>query len=339
VNNRTKTHPATRRDFIAGFTALTFAGLAAPHVARAAPRTVRFGHTNPDQSHLGRGAIVFAEAVASDPVIGGVLNVEVHGNAELGDDVGMLKNCASGTLDGMICANVAMGNIVPESNVINAPFLFRNVARARSVLDGPLGAEFAELALANHLQVLAWGENGLRHITSSTPVRRPADLQGLKVRVPQSEMILGAFRALGANAGTLSATLLYEGLRTGQFQAQENAILTIEFFRLYEVQKYLSLTGHIYDPALLLCSTDLMDDLTGPQRSALIACAGKGAAATRDISDIATKASLARLKAAGMIVLDDIDVAGFIAASRPYLDSLAAKYGAERVNRLIEAGA
>ena len=152
-------------------------------------------------------------------------------------------------------------------------------------------------------------------------------------------MILGAFRALGADAGTLSATMLYEGLRTGQFQAQENAILTIEFFKLYEVQKFLSLTGHIYDPALFLCSIDLMDDLTAPQRSALIACARIGATATRDISDAASKASLARLKAAGMIVLDDIDVAGFVAASRPYLESLAARYGAERVGRLIEAGA
>jgi tripartite ATP-independent transporter DctP family solute receptor len=339
VNDKAKPSPANRRNFIAGLTGVAVTALAAPHIARAAPRTVRFGHTNPDQSHLGRGATVFAEAVASDPVIGSVLKVEVHGNAELGDDVGMLNNCVSGTLDGMICANVAMGNVVPETNPINAPFLFRDVARARSVLDGKVGAEFAELALARHLQVLAWGENGLRHITSSIPVRRPADLRGLKVRVPQSEMIFGAFRALGADTGTLSATMLYEGLRTGQFQAQENAILTIEFFKLYEVQKYLSLTGHIYDPALLLCSTDLMEDLTGPQQLALIACAKKGAAATRDISDAATKASLARLKAAGMIVLDDIDVAGFIGASRSYLESLAARYGAERVNRLIDAGA
>jgi tripartite ATP-independent transporter DctP family solute receptor len=339
VNSNAKLVHASRRKFIAGMTGLVATGLAAPPVARAAPRTIRFGHAITETSHVGRGAIAFAEAVASDPVIGSVLKIDVHANAELGDDVGMLKNCVSGTLDGMICPNVVMGSVVPENNVINAPFLFRDVARARSVLDGAMGAEFAELALAKHLQVLAWGENGLRHITSNVPVRRPADLQGLKVRVPQSEMILGAFQALGASAGTLGATLLYDGLRTGQFQAQENSILTIEAFRLYEVQKYLSLTGHIYDPVLLLCSTDLMEDLTAPQRSALIACARKGAVATRDILDSATPASLARLKAAGMIVLDDIDVAGFIAASRPYRESLAAKYGPERVNRLIDAGA
>jgi tripartite ATP-independent transporter DctP family solute receptor len=331
-------HP-TRRSFVAGLAGTAVGGLAAPHVARAAPRTVRLGHTNPDQSHLGQGAIAFAEAVASDPVIGSVLRVEVHGNAELGDDLGMLRNCASGTLDAMICANVAFGNMVPETNVINAPFLFRDIARARSVLDGAMGEEFAALALARRLQVLAWGENGLRHITSNIPVRGPADVRGLRIRVPQSEMILGAFRALGADAGTLSATMLYEGLRTGQFQAQENAILTIEHFKLYQVQKYLSRTGHIYDPALFLCSTDVMEDLTEPQRAALIACARQGAAATRDMLDVATTASLARLIAAGMIVLDDIDVAGFIVASRPYLEILAAKYDADRTKRLIAAGA
>jgi hypothetical protein len=82
-----------------------------------------------------------------------------------------------------------------------------------------------------------------------------------------------------------------------------------------------------------------MEDLTEPQRAALIACARKGAAATRDMLDVATTASLARLIAAGMIVLDDIDVAGFIAASRPYLESLAATYDADRIKRLITAGA
>lgn len=122
---------------------------------------------------------------------------------------------------------------------MNAPYLFRDADQARRVLDGPAGSDFAASSQAKALPVLAWGENGLRHITSNRPVESPADLHGLKIRVPQSEVMLGGFRALGAQAAPLAFPLLRDAIRTGEFEAQENAISTIEAAKLNEVQKYL----------------------------------------------------------------------------------------------------
>jgi tripartite ATP-independent transporter DctP family solute receptor len=313
--------------------------LAAPHIARAAARTVRIGFNSSDESVFGLGSIALAKAVAEDPVLSGVLKVEVFGASQLGDDLTMLKNCSKGTLDGMLIGSSVLSNVVPEVGIINAPYLFSSATPARQVLDGAIGAEFSALATAKGLPVLAWGENGVRHITSNRPVRTIADLKGLKIRVPQSEIMLNGFLAMGAAASPLSFSLLPAALRTGEFEAQENAIATIEAAKLYEVQKYLCLTGHIYDGLAFIASADLMEDLTEPQRQSLAACARKGAIVTRQASDSATKGGITRLRAAGMTIIEDVDIAGLQTAARSYNEGLKSKYGAARVTALLAAGA
>lgn len=327
----------SRRTLLAGMAGLAVGGLAAPHVARAAVRTVRFGHNNTDDSHYGKGSLAFARAVAADPVLAGAITIQVQGDAVLGDMLGMLRNCASGTLDMMLCSNSVISNVVPAFGMLNAPFIFKDVARARAVLDGPVGAEIAETAKAEGLVVLSWAENGMRQITSNRPIRTPADLKGLKLRVPQSKVTMDGFIALGAAAGALSFGQLREALNAGQFEAQESPIVLIESIKLYELQKYVSLTSHIYDPAVFFASADLMEDLTAAQRTAIVGCAKTAATVTRDVAAAAQTEGLVRLKAAGMTVLEDVDVAAFQAASRPYLDSLAATYGAARIRSLIGA--
>jgi tripartite ATP-independent transporter DctP family solute receptor len=328
-----------RRQVMLGVGACGGLALAMPHVARAAARVVRFGHNNTDPSHFGMGAVAFAAAVAADPVLSGVLRIEVHGNAELGDELNMLKSCAAGTLDCAIISNAVIGNVVPEAGVLDAPFLFRDVAHARAALDGKIGEEFTAFAAAKNVKVLAWSENGLRHITSNIPIRKPADLRGLKIRVPQSDVMVGGFKALGADPHPLNFNLLREALRSGEFQAQENPIVVIEANKFYELQKYLSLTGHIYDPAAYMCSADLAEDLTAAQLSALAACARKASEVTRQVSGSAQSDGIARMRAAGMTVIGDVEVDAFRATTRPYLESLSANYGADLMGRLLVAGA
>ena len=327
----------TRRAVVGSLACLQTA-LAAPHVARAAVRTVRFGHNNADNSQFGQGAAAFAQAVEADPVIGGVLRIAMYGNAQLGDDVIMLKSCINGTLDGMLCGTSVTANFVPEIGIVNAPYLFASTERARAVLDGPMGAEFMALSRAKGLPVLAFGENGVRHITSNKLVRTPADLRGLKIRVPQSAVMLNGFLALGADAAPLAFNLVRNALLSGEFLAQENGISVVETAKLYEVQKFLCLTGHIYDAISFIAAQDLLEDLTPPQRDALAAAARKGAAVSRTACDAAARDGIGRLKAAGMTVVDDVDVAAFRAASRPYLEGLSTTFGAERVRGLLAAG-
>ena len=315
------------------------ASLVLPRIARAAIRTVRIGFNSSDDSLFGIGAIAFAKAVAADTVLGGVLKLELYGASQLGDDMTMLKNCVKGTLDGMLIGSSILSNVVPEVGVINAPYLFSSTTPARQVLDGPIGAEFSGLAAGKGVPVLAWGENGVRHITSNKPIRTVEDLRGLKIRVPQSEVMLNGFLAMGAAAAPLPFNLLPAALRTGEFQAQENAIATIEAGKLYEVQKYLCMTGHIYDGLAFIVSADLLEDLNEPQRQAIAACALKAAVATREASDTATRDGIVRLRAAGMTIIDDVDTAGLRAAARPFNEGLKAKYGSARVSSLMAAGA
>jgi tripartite ATP-independent transporter DctP family solute receptor len=293
----------------------------------------------PSASHYGQGAGAFAAAVGANPVLAEIVRIDVHGNAELGDELSMLKDCADGTLDLMVCSGAALSNVVKPIGLLNALFLFRDVERARATLDGPVGAQLAALMAAHDLHWLAWGENGLRHITANRPVRRPADLAGIKIRVPQSEVMLAGFRALGADAGPYNFNQLREALRTGQFQAQENPIGTIETARLYEMQSTLSLTGHVYDAAAFLASADVAEDLTPPQMAALAACAARGATVTRAVAAAAQQSGVQRLASAGMTVVSDVDVAAFRAAARPFLDSLRAVYGAELMQQVANAAA
>ena len=328
----------SRRTILAGASGLAVVGLAMPHIARAAARPLRFGHNNTDSSHYGRGAADFAQAVAANPVLSSAISIDVHGNAAFGDELSMLKNCVNGTLDGMVCSASVLGNISPEAGLLDAPFLFRDVAVAHAALDGAVGAEYAAILAKKDIHVIAWAENGLRHITSDRPIRSPADLHGLKIRVPQSDVMMGGMKALGADAAPLNFNLLRDALRTGQFQAQENPIVVIESVKLYELQKYVSLTGHIYDPAVIIASPDVMEDLSEPQRTALKEAGKLGAATMRTVAAAAQADGIERLRKAGMTVVADVDVAAFRTAAQPFLQGLSATYGADRMQRLIGAG-
>jgi len=332
--------PRTRRRVLVTAAALLAAPLlGAPHVARAAVRVLRCGHGNPNASHFGQAGVVFAAAVAAHPDLAGRFAIEMHGRNEIGDDQNMLKDIADGTGELEITGCTVVGGPLPTLGVMDAPYLFRDVATARTVLDGPLGREFAALAAAQNIIVLAWAENGLRHITSNRPIRRPSDLKDFKLRVPPTGVMRDGLRALGADAKPYSFALLKEALRTGQFDGQENAIITIESARLNQVQSHVNLTGHIYDPGLILASADLMADMTPVQQAALRVCAGMASTKMRAVAADAQEQGIQRLAAAGMTVVSDVDIAAFRVAARPYLETLIAGPDRDLIRRLVEAAA
>lgn len=312
--------------------------LAAPHVARAAARTIRLGHNAAPTANYGRCAQVFAEAVAAHPVLSGVLRIDVRGNAELGEEMALLRGITNGTVPMAIAVTSLSANFVPEVALLDTPFLFGSVERGRGAMDGAVGAEYAELLKAKSINVLAWAENGLRHFTANRPIRTPADLRGLKLRVVQSPTIIANFRALGADANGLPWNEVHEALRTGTFEAQENPIGIIEAFRIAEVQRVLSLTGHVYSTAMILAADDVLEDLTAPQVAALRECAQRGAEQTRRFAETAQREGVVRLRASGMTVVEDVDTAAFQRAAQPLLAQLAERFGGDRVQRLVAAG-
>ncbi len=326
----------SRRLLLAGAAA---AGLSAPRIGRAAVRTLKLTQGSPPKSPPGAGAIAFAAAVAANPLLANVLKLDGHHNAELGDDMTSLKCCIDGTLDLVIVGTTVASSIVPVIGVLDTPFLFAGVAAARATLDGPAREDFADALKAQGIAMLGWGEIGLRHMTANKPIRAPADLVGLKLRVPPSDIVIGAFRALGANPGQVPFPAIYEALRTGTFEAEENPIGLIESSKFFEVQKVLSLTGHAYSAALIVVSPDVLDDLTPPQQAALRGCAEAARDAMRAAADEFQRDGIARLQAEGMTVIGDVNVPAFVAANQAYLGGLGQKFGAERMSKLMQSGA
>jgi tripartite ATP-independent transporter DctP family solute receptor len=324
-----------RRRLLAGAAALAVASLA-PRPGRAAGlrRTLRIGTVNPAASATGQACQAFAAAVAASPLLSATLVVEVHANGELGGELEMTKACMNGTLDLAVTATNVVASIVPELGLLDAPFLFRDAAHARAALDSPIGVELSKVMQGKGVTNLAWAENGLRHVTANRPVRVPDDLHGLHIRVPQSDVMVQAFKALGANPEPLPFPQLFDALRTGRFEAEENPVATIVAAKFNEVQKCLSLTGHVYSAAFFIVSPDLLEDLDPAQRAALIAAAKVGAAASRNTASQGERDGVTVLRGAGMTIVEDVDRAALAAAARPALDAIAQRLGAERAAQI-----
>ncbi len=281
--------------------------------ARAQARGLKLGYILAQDSQLGAGATALAKELAQRT--GGRLSVEQFPNSVLGGEVEMLKGVQLGTIDIAFITGAPLPNIVPGVGVFNIPFLFRDAAHAHAALDGEFGQSYLKKFREKDLVALAWGENGMRHITNSKrEIKSPDDLKGLKLRLPQSEVMLAGFKAMGAEVAPLPFPQLYEALKLGQFDGQENPIATIIASKFDQVQKYLTVSGHVYDPAVIVMSVDAFDELAEADRAAMLEAAKAGAKASRVFAAEAQAKGVATLRQAGMTVTAEIDRAKFVAA-------------------------
>nr|WP_294512280.1 DctP family TRAP transporter solute-binding subunit [uncultured Rhodopila sp.] len=305
--------------------------------ARAAGRTLRIGYILPRQSQLGAGATAFAEDVAKRT--GGRITLQQFPDAALGGDVELAKGVQLGSIDLAFITGLGLSTVVPDAGVFNIPFLFRDLPHAYAVFDGPVGASFSQRFAAKDMVMLAWGENGLRHITNAKrPVVTPDDIKGLKMRVPQSQVFVSAFQALGVDVASLPFPQLYEALRSGKFDGQENPIATIQAAKFDQVQKFLTLSGHAYDPAVFVMAPDAFDELSAEDKGHFAAAAKAGAAASRRFAAEAAVAGIAALQKGGMTVQRDIDRAKFAAAMAPANAGFEKQFGKALIEQIKQAG-
>jgi TRAP-type transport system periplasmic protein len=277
------------------------------------PKTLKLGYILSTDSQLGAGGAVFADEIAKRTQ--GRYRIEQYPNSALGGEVEMLKAVQLGTVDLAFITGAPLPNFVPDVGVINIPFLFRDLTHAHAMLDGPIGRSYLERFREKDLVALAWGENGMRHITNSKrEIRFPKDLKGLKLRLPQSDVMLAGFKALGADVGELAFPQLYGALQSGQFDGQENPIATIQSSKFNQVQKYLTLTGHVYDPAILFMSIDNSDELSAEDKQSFIEAATLAGDASRTFAAAAEARGVSELVQAGMQVIKDVDRSQFAVA-------------------------
>ncbi len=326
-----------RRNVLLAGAALAAGGVTRRAIAAPAKaRKLRLGYLLPADSQLGAGATAMAEEVARRT--GGRIQIQQFPDSSLGGEVEMLKGVQLGTIDLAFITGAPLPSILPDAGILNIPFLFNGPAHAHAVLDGPIGESYLKLLSGKDLVALAWGENGMRHITNSKrPVVSPDDLRGLKLRLPQSPVMLLGFRALGAEANPLPFPQLYSALQAGVFDGQENPIATIRSAKFAQVQKFLTLSGHVYDPAVFVISSDAHDDLSAEDQAIIGDAAKAGARASRTFAAEAEISGVAALTQAGMQVQAGIDRARFTAAmesAAPEFDKL---FGRQRIEQIRHA--
>ena len=242
---------------------------------------------------------------------GGDVTVKIYHSASLGSETEILQQIQMGSVQMGIITLGPIDAFVPEVDVVAFPFLFKSYEQVDQILDGPLGDEILKRLEKAGFKGLAFSENGFRHLTNRVrPVHTVDDVKGLKIRVMESTLHKELWRALGANP-TPMAWPIYTELEQGTIDGQENPLWVAWTYKLYEVQKYLSLTGHVYSAHAVLANLDWFNGLDAGTRK-LLADAARGAARyERDWNRSNEAGFLAKLKKAGMIVDEHPDIDSF----------------------------
>ncbi|WP_296508015.1 TRAP transporter substrate-binding protein [Rhodoferax sp.] len=263
------------------------------------PRLIRFGYGLNEQSNQGRAAKVFAEAV--DKASGGKMKVRAIGAAALGPDVQMQNSLIGGAQEMMVGSTATLVGITKEMALWDTPFLISNTREADAMLDGPVGDKIRNKLQEKGLVGLVYWENGFRNLTNSKrAINKVEDMEGIKLRVMQNNVYLNSFKTLGANAVPMAFSELFSALETNTVDGQENPFNTILSSKFYEVQKYVTVTNHVYAPWIVLVSKKWWDQLSKDEQKIL----SDAAKLSRDFERKDTREEAARaladLKAKGM---------------------------------------
>lgn len=294
---------------------------------------LKAGYSLPATSHYGVGATVFGEELAK--LTDGKFTVKQFPANALGGEREMVEGAQIGTVDIVLTSTGPVGNFVPETLITDIPFLFKSYEHAHAVLDGPIGEELLAKFPEHDLIGLAWTENGFRNLTNSQrAVTTPEDAAGLKIRTMENPVHMEAFGQIGILPTPMAFPELFTALQQGTVDGQENPIGVIVSAKFSEVQKYLSLTNHVYSPALIILSPVVWDTLTDEEKEAFKKAAKTAAKAMREKVRADADSGVETLRSQGMEVSDDVDREAFEKALEPLMDGYAEKFGKERLDAI-----
>ncbi len=248
--------------------ALLFAGLAVPAQAQVRDQNFRLGVQIGLDNARGRTIQKFADAVSTRS--GGKMKVQIFPGGALGGDLQTLSAMRGGTVDATVTATSTLVGIVKDYALLDLPFAFQSDKEAMAVLDGGFAKRLnAQLDEKDLVGLGYWGA-GYRHLTNSKrPVKTVDDIKGLKIRVLQNPLFIDLWKALGANAVPMPFPEVYSALEQGTVDGQENPAATLVSAKLFEVQKYLSLTSHVYFVDSLLFSKPVWSKLNDDERKVI----------------------------------------------------------------------
>lgn len=274
---------------------------AVPLSAQAQVTKLTLGHGAAPDNPRHQAAVKFAEVVKAKSA--GRIEVQVAPSAQLGDDAAMVTAVRTGALDMTANSQGAVSVAVPEYAAFGMPFMFSTPDQAFKLLDGPLGQELAKKTAEKGMVVLGYWDNGIRHMTNSKhPIAKVEDMKGLKMRTPPDAVLVDIMQALGAQAQQIKFAELYVALQQGVVDGQENPLVNFHASKLYEVQKHLALTSHMFQMTPFLMSKRSWDRLPEADRKVLQEAAAEATQLQRKLSADAGAKLLDELKAKGVQV-------------------------------------
>jgi tripartite ATP-independent transporter DctP family solute receptor len=256
-------------------------------------------------------------------------------SAQLGQQDEAIQQLRLGAIDFANFNLSPLNNLVPETQVLTLPFIFRDVTHLHKTVDGPVGDELAKLIEQRlNMVVLSWFDAGARSMyTRSRPIRTPADMQGLKIRVQTSDLWVDLIRALGANATPLPFGEVYTALQTGVIDGAENNWPSYESQRHFEVARFYSTTEHSNVPEIVVVAKGRWDRLSPADREILRTAAREASALRRQLWAEREKASRDKVVAAGVTVTEITDRAPWAALMAPLYEKYA---GAPSMRALVD---
>lgn len=301
--------------------------------AMAQTKALKLGHPQSATSAFHAGAVAFADDFAKRTQ--GRYKVDLFPSGALGGEREMVESVQLGTLDLVITSTGPVGNFVPDTLVTDIPFLFRDYDHARKVLDGPIGQEILAKFPAKGIVALAWGENGFRHLTNSKrPVNAPDDMKGLKIRTMENPVHMTAFRTIGALPTPMAFPEVFTALQQGTVDGQENPVAVIMSSKFGQVQNHMTMSGHVYSPALFLAAPATYNAMSEADKKAMIEAAKVGAQVMRKKVQEAEESGINELKSQGVNVITTVDKAKFQEALKPAYAEYSKRFGAEKIEQI-----
>ena len=302
-------------------------GISLGAISAAQATDIKLGHVLAASHSWHKAAEGFAAEVKDKTA--GRVNFILFPSGQLGNEKTMLEGIQIGSIGAAIIGSGSLQPVDARFGVVELPYTWNTAAQAYKAYDGELGAALEKIGDAKGLVLLSWWENGYRHMTNNRgPINAVADLKGLKTRVTPDKMRLDTFTVLGANPAPLAFGELYSALQQKVFDAQETPLSIIYTSSFFEVQKYLSLTGHVWSPASLVISKAVWSKISPEDQKVIKAAADHWRDEQRRMISESDKDYIAQLKEKGMVI-NEVDKAPFAAAVAPVWKTYEVTFGPE----------
>jgi tripartite ATP-independent transporter DctP family solute receptor len=306
---------------------------AQPEAPKVDPIHWKLGHTQPAGGPYQKAAELFAQLVQERS--GGQLIIDTFPASQLGNGRDMVEGLQLNTIQIYTGTLSVTANFAPKMGIYSLPYLFRDIDHAHKVVKGEIGQELAkELEAVGILNIGHW-ESGFRHFTNNIrPITSAADLKGMKMRVLESEVFVELMQQLGATPVPMPVGELFSALEQKTVDGQENPLGQIVNLKFYEVQKYLTLDGHIYDVGAILVSKAAFDALTPELQQIVREAAAEASEYNQQLSFEAEAGYVDFLKENGIIVEENPDLESFQKAVAPVYEKFGDKYGMDLIERI-----